>query len=149
MFRSAASSVNHHLLDTTTYYHPVTWTPQFLLTRKCDYTTQIQSERSLPHWPPFSALLPPSIIWNALMFEIQSQQRSESRFNCRRSLALCWAIALYLKRYSPACTRLLSQYKTMLKLVGSDVPSVEEFMKRYHVCGCLLNIATYSSSTLL
>ncbi|KAF4610869.1 hypothetical protein D9613_007219 [Agrocybe pediades] len=33
--------------------------------------------------------------------------------------------------YSPACTRLLSQYKTMLKLVASDVPSVEDFMKRY------------------
>src|ERR1700733_11314182 len=37
------------------------------------------------------------------------------------------------KRYSPACTRLLSQYKTMLKLVGDDVPSIEEFMKRYRV----------------
>ncbi|PPQ98020.1 hypothetical protein CVT26_003082 [Gymnopilus dilepis] len=36
-------------------------------------------------------------------------------------------------RYSPACTRLLSQYKTMLKLVGDDVPSVEEFMKRYRM----------------
>lgn len=36
-------------------------------------------------------------------------------------------------RYSPACSRLLSQYKTMLKLVGDDVPSVEEFMKRYRV----------------
>ncbi|PPQ71158.1 hypothetical protein CVT24_009839 [Panaeolus cyanescens] len=35
--------------------------------------------------------------------------------------------------YSPACTRLLSQYKTMLKLVGSDVPSIEDFMKRYRV----------------
>jgi len=39
----------------------------------------------------------------------------------------------YLKRYSPACTRLLSQYKTMLKLVASDVPNVEDFMKRYRV----------------
>ncbi|KAF9524409.1 vacuolar protein sorting-associated protein 28 [Crepidotus variabilis] len=35
--------------------------------------------------------------------------------------------------YSPACTRLLSQYKTMLKLVGADVPSIEEFMKRYRM----------------
>ncbi|EKM55171.1 uncharacterized protein PHACADRAFT_120259 [Phanerochaete carnosa HHB-10118-sp] len=35
--------------------------------------------------------------------------------------------------YSPACTRLLSQYKTMLKLVGSDVPSIEEFMTRYRM----------------
>ena len=36
-------------------------------------------------------------------------------------------------RYSPACTRLLSQYKTMLKLVGADVPSIEAFMARYRV----------------
>ncbi|KAI0272538.1 vacuolar protein sorting-associated protein 28 [Gloeopeniophorella convolvens] len=35
--------------------------------------------------------------------------------------------------YSPACTRLLSQYKTMLKLVGADVPSIEEFMSRYRM----------------
>ena len=41
--------------------------------------------------------------------------------------------AFVTKRYSPACTRLLSQYKTMLKLVGEDVPSIEEFMKRYRV----------------
>lgn len=41
------------------------------------------------------------------------------------------------KRYSPACTRLLSQYKTMLKLVGDDVPSIDEFMSRYKVCSRL------------
>jgi len=35
--------------------------------------------------------------------------------------------------YSPACTRLLSQYKTMLKLVGDNVPSIEEFMNRYRM----------------
>ncbi|KAM6501408.1 vacuolar protein sorting-associated protein 28 [Amanita muscaria] len=35
--------------------------------------------------------------------------------------------------YSPACTRLLSQYKTMLKLVGNEVPSIEEFMSRYRM----------------
>ncbi|KAI5829786.1 vacuolar protein sorting-associated [Schizophyllum commune Tattone D] len=35
--------------------------------------------------------------------------------------------------YSPACTRLLSQYKTMLKLVADDVPSVEQFMSRYRM----------------
>ncbi|KAH9926905.1 vacuolar protein sorting-associated protein 28 [Fomitopsis serialis] len=35
--------------------------------------------------------------------------------------------------YSPACTRLLSQYKTMLKLVGEDVPSIEQFMSRYRM----------------
>lgn len=51
-----------------------------------------------------------------------------------------WAHARYWvddslssKRYSPACTRLLSQYKTMLKLVGDAVPSVEDFMTRYRV----------------
>jgi ESCRT-I complex subunit VPS28 len=35
--------------------------------------------------------------------------------------------------YSPACTRLLSQYKTMIKLVGDIVPSIEAFMVRYKV----------------
>src|SRR6266481_3951878 len=38
-----------------------------------------------------------------------------------------------LKRYSPACTRLLSQYKTMLKLIGDPVSSIEEFMSQYRV----------------
>jgi ESCRT-I complex subunit VPS28 len=42
-------------------------------------------------------------------------------------------LSFRFKRYSPACTRLLSQYKTMLKLVGDDVPSIEEFMGRYRV----------------
>ena len=37
------------------------------------------------------------------------------------------------ERYSPACTRLIAQYKTMLKLVGDSVPSIEEFMTRYRV----------------
>lgn len=36
-------------------------------------------------------------------------------------------------RYSPACTRLLSQYKTMLKLVGDEVRSIDQFMNRYRV----------------
>ncbi|VDB94193.1 unnamed protein product [Peniophora sp. CBMAI 1063] len=35
--------------------------------------------------------------------------------------------------YSPACTRLLSQYKTMLKLVGDEVSSIEGFMSRYRM----------------
>ncbi|KZT29768.1 vacuolar protein sorting-associated protein 28 [Neolentinus lepideus HHB14362 ss-1] len=35
--------------------------------------------------------------------------------------------------YSPACTRLLSQYKTMHKLVSNDVPTIESFMKRYRM----------------
>lgn len=48
--------------------------------------------------------------------------------------------------YSPACTRLLSQYKTMLKLVGNDVPSVEDFMARYHVCSKMLSVPETHSS---
>ena len=36
-------------------------------------------------------------------------------------------------RYSPACTRLLSQYKTMSKLVEEDVPSIDQFMSQYRV----------------
>ncbi|KAF8308346.1 VPS28-domain-containing protein [Clavulina sp. PMI_390] len=39
--------------------------------------------------------------------------------------------AISAAQYSPACSRLLSQYKTMLKLVSDDVPSIEEFMKKY------------------
>ncbi|KAH7913005.1 vacuolar protein sorting-associated [Hygrophoropsis aurantiaca] len=35
--------------------------------------------------------------------------------------------------YSPACTRLLSQYMTMLKLVKDSVPSIEQFMDRYRM----------------
>ncbi|KAG6872970.1 hypothetical protein C0995_004509 [Termitomyces sp. Mi166 len=35
--------------------------------------------------------------------------------------------------YSPACTRLIAQYKTMLKLVGDSVPSIEAFMTRYRM----------------
>ncbi|KAI6156740.1 vacuolar protein sorting-associated, partial [Pisolithus tinctorius] len=35
--------------------------------------------------------------------------------------------------YSPACTRLLSQYMTMLKLVKDSIPSIEEFMTRYRL----------------
>jgi len=38
-----------------------------------------------------------------------------------------------MSRYSPACTRLLSQYKTMSKLVEEDVPSIEQFMSQYRV----------------
>ncbi|EIW75331.1 vacuolar protein sorting-associated protein 28 [Coniophora puteana RWD-64-598 SS2] len=35
--------------------------------------------------------------------------------------------------YSPACTRLLGQYQTMLKLVSDEVKSVEQFMERYRM----------------
>jgi ESCRT-I complex subunit VPS28 len=47
--------------------------------------------------------------------------------------------AVLLKRYSPACTRLIAQYKTMLKLVGDSVSSIEEFMARYRVSIPCLN----------
>ncbi|KAI6116958.1 vacuolar protein sorting-associated [Pisolithus thermaeus] len=35
--------------------------------------------------------------------------------------------------YSPACTRLLSQYMTMLKLVKDSIPSIEDFMTRFRL----------------
>ncbi|KAI9574164.1 vacuolar protein sorting-associated protein 28 [Boletus coccyginus] len=41
--------------------------------------------------------------------------------------------ALTAAEYSPACTRLLSQYMTMLKLVKDSVPSIEQFMTRYRM----------------
>lgn len=37
------------------------------------------------------------------------------------------------KDYAPACTRLLAQYKSLMKLVGEDIGGVEAFMKRYKV----------------
>ncbi|KAI5477495.1 hypothetical protein MNV49_006341 [Pseudohyphozyma bogoriensis] len=40
----------------------------------------------------------------------------------------------YLERaYAPACSRLLAQYKTIMKLVGESVPSVEAFMAEYRM----------------
>ncbi|KAF8120800.1 vacuolar protein sorting-associated protein 28 [Boletus edulis] len=41
--------------------------------------------------------------------------------------------ALTADEYSPACTRLLSQYMTMLKLVKDSVPSIEQFMAHYRM----------------
>ncbi|KAG2364345.1 vacuolar protein sorting-associated [Suillus spraguei] len=41
--------------------------------------------------------------------------------------------AITAAQYSPACTRLLSQYMTMLKLVKDSVPSIEQFMTRYRM----------------
>ncbi|KAF5316698.1 hypothetical protein D9619_006809 [Psilocybe cf. subviscida] len=41
--------------------------------------------------------------------------------------------SITVAEYSPACTRLLSQYKTMLKLVAADVPRIEGFMKKYNM----------------
>lgn len=37
------------------------------------------------------------------------------------------------KDYAPACTRLLAQYKSLMKLVGESIGGVETFMKRYKV----------------
>jgi hypothetical protein len=39
----------------------------------------------------------------------------------------------YPCRYAPACTKLLAQYKTIMKLVGDSVPSLEAFMQEYRV----------------
>ncbi|GAA6045340.1 hypothetical protein NBRC10513_007715 [Rhodotorula toruloides] len=36
-------------------------------------------------------------------------------------------------QYAPACTRLLAQYKTIMKLVGDSVPSLEAFMQEYRM----------------
>ncbi|SCZ87712.1 BZ3500_MvSof-1268-A1-R1_Chr2-2g05178 [Microbotryum saponariae] len=38
-----------------------------------------------------------------------------------------------LDRYTPACSRLMAQYKTILKLVGDAVPTIEAFMLDYRV----------------
>lgn len=37
------------------------------------------------------------------------------------------------QQYHPACTRLLNQYKTILHLVGSSSPSLDDFMKQYRM----------------
>ncbi|KAL8276904.1 hypothetical protein RQP46_010732 [Phenoliferia psychrophenolica] len=36
-------------------------------------------------------------------------------------------------QYGPACSRLLAQYKTIMKLVGENVPSLEAFMTEYRM----------------
>ncbi|EJU03871.1 vps28 protein [Dacryopinax primogenitus] len=36
-------------------------------------------------------------------------------------------------QYTPACMKLLAQYKTMLKLIPEEVPSLEAFMRRYNM----------------
>ncbi|BGP50770.1 Vacuolar protein-sorting-associated protein 28 [Rhodotorula kratochvilovae] len=36
-------------------------------------------------------------------------------------------------QYAPACTRLLAQYKTIMKLVGDAVPSLDAFMQEYRM----------------
>ncbi|KAK7040782.1 Vacuolar protein-sorting-associated protein 28 [Paramarasmius palmivorus] len=43
--------------------------------------------------------------------------------------------AVSAAEYTPACTRLLSQYNTIMKqkIVRDEVPSIEEFMKRYRM----------------
>jgi ESCRT-I complex subunit VPS28 len=49
-----------------------------------------------------------------------------------------------VERYAPACTRLLSQYKTMLGLVGDDLggQGIEGFMARYRVRTCHLLVVS-------
>ncbi|KAK4048830.1 Vacuolar protein-sorting-associated protein 28 [Microbotryomycetes sp. JL221] len=36
-------------------------------------------------------------------------------------------------QYTPACTRLLAQFKTIMKLVGDSIPSVNAFMSEYRM----------------
>lgn len=36
-------------------------------------------------------------------------------------------------RYTPVCARLLSQYKTLFKLVEDSIPSLEAFLSEYRV----------------
>lgn len=55
------------------------------------------------------------------------------------------------RRYAPACTRLLSQYKTMMRLVSDSVPSIEDFMRRYKVSkllACLVTPVHLSTSSI-
>jgi hypothetical protein len=44
-------------------------------------------------------------------------------------------------RYTPACARLIAQFKTALNLVHNEVNSVEDFMKEYKV----LDVFIYNS----
>lgn len=37
------------------------------------------------------------------------------------------------RRYAPQCTRLLSQYKTITKVLGDQVPSLDAFVSEYRV----------------
>lgn len=43
----------------------------------------------------------------------------------------CGGTLFTASRYAPACTKILAQYKTIMKLVGDHVPSLEAFMQEY------------------
>ncbi|CAJ0758321.1 19314_t:CDS:2 [Entrophospora sp. SA101] len=52
--------------------------------------------------------------------------------------------------YTPACGKLIAQYKTAVNLVNDSVPDVEKFMKEYKVIQIIVNIgvpATVEHST--
>jgi ESCRT-I complex subunit VPS28 len=36
-------------------------------------------------------------------------------------------------RYTPACIKLLAQYKSLMKLVSDEIGTIEAFMKRFKV----------------
>jgi hypothetical protein len=38
-----------------------------------------------------------------------------------------------MDRYTPECSKLLAQYKTTLKLLGDEVPSLDAFVSEYRV----------------
>ena len=58
---------------------------------------------------------------------------SITQAQCVLGVALSLSATDRFRRYGPACTRLLAQYKTIMKLVGDAVPSLETFMSEYRV----------------
>jgi ESCRT-I complex subunit VPS28 len=42
-------------------------------------------------------------------------------------------MSFWMNRYAKECLRLLGQYKTVLKVLGDDVPSLEAFVSEYRV----------------
>jgi ESCRT-I complex subunit VPS28 len=57
----------------------------------------------------------------------QSQSACPPSSFCRR------LITSLEPRYTPACSRLLAQFRTIMKLVGDSVPSLDAFMTEYRV----------------
>lgn len=100
----------------------------FRLTRKLDFTPTMQNERNMDYLLLSLESLLIWIISKGRIFATRLLQQSM----IFPDFTLCSHLR-DMERYSPACTRLLSQYKTILKLVGDEVSSVEQFMSRYRV----------------
>lgn len=111
--------------------------------KRSDCTRPTLNERNTNRWLLYTGSSSRLITLNELMCGIRSAPRSEYSSPLFPSVSpLCfysgyvdraYARFLWLHRYSPACTRLLSQYKTMLKLVADDVSTIDEFLKKYKV----------------